>query len=380
MHDGRVKVLFFIPALVPGGAERVTITLLRNLSRDRFDVTLAVVSQQGSVFSEELPPDIPLVDLKASRLRYGLLKILRHIWDTRPDVVFSTVDYFNVTLGVMRPFWPRRTRFVARPTILFSAALLRNRQAGLWRALTKVALSNTDLLVFQSSAMEQDYRKSLNWYDESAVVIPNPVDVTYLREQQVADVPDGTNYDPTAFNLVAAGRLEEQKGFDLAIEAIALAKNANVHLTILGEGSRRGMLENLVRERNLQDRVHLIGYRHNPYPFYTKADGFLLSSRFEGFPNVVLEALFSGTPVVATPIAGLNSMLEGIPQCEVSSSQSVSDLAEAIDRFVLRGKRRVDSDVISRFDARHVVLQYEEIFAKAGAWRPRAERKWSIAR
>lgn len=380
MNNGRLKVLFFIPALVPGGAERVTTTLLRNLSREKFDVTLAVVNQQGSVFSEELPPDIPIVDLKASRLRYGLLKILRHIWNTRPDVVFSTVNYFNVTLGAMRPLWPRETRFIARPTILFSAALQGNRQPVLWRALTKAALTNTDLLVFQSSAMEQDYRKSLDWHDGAAVVIPNPVDVAFLRKQQVVVGADGPDFDPSVFNLVAAGRLEDQKGFDLAIEAIALAKSANVHLTILGEGSRREMLEKLIQERNVQDRVHLVGYRQNPYPFYGKADGFLLSSRFEGFPNVVLESLFIGTPVVATPIAGLNSILEGIPQCEVSSSHRVSDLAEAIDRFVRHGRQRVSGDAINRFDSRHVILQYEEVFARAGSSRLHTRRKWSLAR
>lgn len=361
MSERRLKVLFFIPALVPGGAERVTSTLLRNLSRERFDLSLAVVNQQDSVFSDELPKDVPVTDLGASRLRYALFKIVRHIWKVKPDVVFSTIDYFNVTLGATRQFWPPQTHFIARPTILFSAELETNRRPGLWRILTKLALANTDALVFQSSAMEHDYRKSLNWHDGMGVVIPNPLDFAFVKERASCGT-DSPSYDPAAFNLVAAGRLEAQKGFDRALEAMALVRSRKVRLTILGEGSLRSALEQKAHELGVQDRVRLIGYRHNPYPYYAQADGFLLSSRFEGFPNVVLEALSCETPVIATPVAGLSSILENVPQCEIVSGYTALALAESIDRFVERGPQRVDSNVVGRFDARQVVLRYEELF------------------
>jgi glycosyltransferase involved in cell wall biosynthesis len=379
MSDKRIKVLFFIPALVPGGAERVTTTLLRNLSRERFDVSLAVVNQQDSVFSDELPLDVPVIDLGVPRLRYALLKIVRHIWKERPDIVFSTIDYFNVTLGVTRQFWPRRTRFVARPTILFSAALERNDRARFWQALTKVALVNTDLLVFQSSAMEQDYRKSLDWHEGTGVVIPNPLDFSFVRERASCR-DDAPAYDPDAFNLVAAGRLEDQKGFDLAIGAMALVRNRNVRLTILGEGSLRARLERQIQELRLQDRVRLVGYRHNPYPAYAQADGFLLSSRFEGFPNVVLESLSCGTPVIATPVAGLSSILQDIPQCEIVPGYTAPLLADSIDRFAGRGRQRVDGQAVSRFDARQVVLKYEELFESLVVPPAAVARRWSLAR
>lgn len=366
MRDQRIKVLFFIPALVPGGAERVVTTLLRNLSRERFQVSLAVVNQQDSVFSEELPADVPVIDLGASRLRYGLLKIVRHIWKVKPDVVFSTIDYFNVTLGATRPFWPRRTRFVARPTILYSAALEENRRPVLWRAFNKLAIASTDLYVFQSGAMERDYRESLGWYGGSSVVIPNPLDFDFVRERAACNT-DHPLFDTTAFNLVAAGRLETQKGFDAAIEAMALIGSKNVHLTILGEGSLRSALERKATELGVQEQVRLLGYRHNPYPYYAASDGFLLSSRFEGFPNVVIEALSCGTPVIATPVAGLTQILEGIPQCEIASEYSAAALAGAMKRFIAKGRQRVDGQSVGQFDARHVVRKYEESFAQVGA-------------
>jgi glycosyltransferase involved in cell wall biosynthesis len=149
---------------------------------------------------------------------------------------------------------------------------------------------------------------------------------------------------------VAAGRLEDQKGFDVAIEAISRSRNKNITLTILGDGTLRQSLERLVEERKLQHRVKLLGYIQNPYPYFAKADGFLLSSRFEGFPNVVLEALSCGTPVVATPVAGLSSTLEDIPECRLAADFSASALAYEIDEFANKGRCR---------DAHHIVAEYE---------------------
>lgn len=365
MSDSRIKVLFFLPALVPGGAERVVATLLRNLSRERFEISLAVVNLENSVFSGELPSDIPVIDLAAPRLRYGLLKIVQHIWTIKPDVVFSTIDYFNVTLGATRPLWPRRTRFIARPTILFSAALEENRRPGLWRAANKLATANTDLYVFQSDDMERDYRTSLGWSGGSSVVIPNPLDFEFIREK--ASFNSGLLFkDSSAFNFVAAGRLESQKGFEAAIEAVSLVGDSNVHLTILGEGTLRSVLQQKVEELGLQAQVRLPGYCSNPYSHYAKADGFLLSSRFEGFPNVVIEALACGTPVIATPVAGLSAILGDIPECEIVPDYSASALADGMRRFIARGRRKVSRHSVSRFDVHQVVRKYEESFEAIG--------------
>lgn len=365
MNDSKVKVLFFLPALVPGGAERVVATILRNMSRERFDISLAVVNLENSVFSGELPSDISVIDLASPRLRYGLLKIVQHIWTIKPDVVFSTIDYFNVTLGATRPFWPRRTRFIARPTILFSAALDENKAPGLWRSINKLAINNTDLFVFQSEAMEQDYRSSLDWNNGSSVVIPNPLDFEFIRQKASLET-EQPFYDNSAVNLVAAGRLESQKGFEAAIEAVALIGNSKVHLTILGEGTLRPVLQQKIDELGLQAQVRLPGYCHNPYPYYAKADGFLLSSRFEGFPNVVIEALACGTPIIATPVAGLSAILEDIPECEIVSGYTPSALADALGRFVARGRMRVDQGSVIRFNVSQVVRKYEEYFEAIG--------------
>ncbi|WP_262030987.1 glycosyltransferase [Microvirga sp. Mcv34] len=372
MAAKKVRILFFLPSLAAGGAERVILTLLKNLSRDRFEVSLAVINQKGAVLASELPSDIGIYDLDTGRLRFALTRAAKLIWKLKPDIVFSTIDYLNVALGSTRHFWPKQTAFVARPAILFSAELKTRRRPFVWQMLHRFAVCRADLVVFQSRAMEEDYRRALGWRGEGAVVIHNPLDVDLIRSR-ARHVTD-TGFDPDSFNLVAAGRLEDQKGFDVAIEAVGLCRNENVVLTILGEGRLRDSLERLIKERNLQDRVRLLGYTPNPYPFFAQADAFLLSSRFEGFPNVVLEALSCGTPVIATPVAGLRSTLSNVPDCHVAVDHSASALAREIDKCAGGGRSRVQPDAVSSFDVEHIVGEYESALAGIGLQQSADER------
>jgi glycosyltransferase involved in cell wall biosynthesis len=367
MLPNKTRVLIVIPALVAGGAERVITTLVRNLSRDRLDMTLVVVNQDHSVFDDDLPADIPIIYLKVSRLRYAIPELIKLVWKIRPDVVFSTIDYLNITLATIRPTWPRPTRFIARPSILLSAVLRRQSRPSYWRMLHKLALINTDLLVFQSNEMQRDYYHALGQSKGPCVVIPNPLDLAFVRERASVN-PTVMVFDSKGFHLVAAGRLEEQKGFDIAIEAVAHTNSNDIHLTIIGDGSLRRKLEEHTKALGVDQRVRFLGYQHNPYPFYAKADGYLLSSRFEGFPNVVLEAIACGTPVVATPLAGLSEMLDGIPECRLSKDHTAISLAEAIGDFVALGRQRVKPDVVRHYDVGQVVPQYERILSHPANW------------
>lgn len=367
----RRGVLFLIPTLARGGAERVIVTLLRNLDRSRFQLTLAVVDMRGAVFRDEVPEDVELLDLACRRVRYALPKIALLIWRRRPDVVFSTLGHLNLALTVIRPLLPNHARYVGRETCVISDLLPAYSLSGAWRWAYRRFYRRFDIVVCQSQDMLDDLVSNFNFPAAKAVVIHNPVDIARIRGPAAEPLPEeiaypATNETEPLIHLVAAGRLTPQKGFDLLIEALALCGDPRLRLTILGEGRLSASLKGLAQERGVAGQICFAGFQENPYPFFAKADAFVLSSRFEGFPNVVLEALACGAPVIATPArGGVSEILDGLEGCIMAKAVSASALASAIEQWLKGGRLRPSGDAVSRFSLANVIGRYEQLLASA---------------
>lgn len=354
------RALFLIPSLVGGGAERVIVTLLKHLDRRRFRLTLAVLRLRDGDLSRELPSDVEIIDLGASRVRYGLWRIISLIWNLRSEVVFSTHGELNLALALCLPLMPHGVRFIARETQVVGLGMLEHRFPVVWRALYRLLYKKYDLVVCQSRHMQRELIECCDLPSEKSVVINNPVDASHIHRLAAQPVL----YPPQragVIKLVAAGRLVDVKGFDLLIEAIALVGVRDLHLVILGEGPLRGELEALAKARGVAEQIHLAGFQTNPYAWFANADAFVLSSRHEGFPNVVLEALACGTPVIATPApGGLQEILGDVPECIVAPSVSAVALADAIRTWLAGERKRIPQAATERYALERIVAQYEE--------------------
>jgi glycosyltransferase involved in cell wall biosynthesis len=363
----RRAVLFLIPSLTGGGAERVIVTLLRHLDRERFTLALAVVDMRNAVYRSDVPDDVEVIDLGSSRVRYALPRIIRLIWRRRPDVAFSTLGHLNLALAILRPLLPNETRYVARETVVVSQALGSYSLPVIWAAAYRLFYHRFDLVICQSADMQRDLVTTFRLPSQRAVVIHNPVDVSRIHdlanERQAGPGGIGpARPDRAKTHLVAAGRLVHQKGFDILIEAVALCRNPSLQLTILGEGPLHEELERLAQEKGVAEQVQFSGFLRNPYPTLALADAFVLSSRYEGFPNVVLEALACGTPVVATPApGGTREILEGVNGCFVAANISAEALAVALTRLV-KGYR-VPESVVEPYGVRSITRAYEDVLS-----------------
>jgi glycosyltransferase involved in cell wall biosynthesis len=360
-------ILFLIPTLGAGGAERVIVTLLNHFDRSKFRLTLAVLDMRGAAFFEELPSGITVLDLQSTRVRYALPKIIRLIWKIRPDVAFSTLGHLNLALAMVRPLLPSGTRYVARETITVSEDLRTRKLAKAWGWAYRNFYGRFDHIICQSDEMRADLAANFRLPPQKLALINNPVDVERIA-RLASSVPttycdyaqDSGNKD--VINFVAAGRLVYQKGFDLLIEAVARSGLKQLMVTVLGAGPLRETLEQLAREKGVHNQVRFAGLQKNPYAFMAGADAFVLCSRYEGFPNVMLEALACGTCVIATPApGGTAEIARSTRGVQLASAVSAEALSAEFQRFV-SNRPNPAHITVERFEAGRIAKEYENVF------------------
>lgn len=325
----RKRIYFVLPSLSGGGAEKVMLTLLRHMDRKKFDPTLVLVKKEGQ-YIDAIPSDIEVIDLNVSKARYALFKLFRQIHVSKPDIVFSTLGHLNLLVALLKPLLPSKTRFVSRESNTVSMENREEKYPKLFDFLYRHVYNRFDLIIAQAHYMKEDLVTNFHIDPDKIKVIYNPVDKDAI-EAKLRDIKDQSSPKKHK-KIIAVGRLSRQKGFDLLIEAMALLEEAFV-LEILGDGEERGNLERQIMELGLEKRVTLLPFQQNPYKFMRQSDLLVLSSRYEGLPNVLLEAGICGLPVVAmdTPGGTKELVIESKTGVMVEVYSAVA-LAEAIQK------------------------------------------------
>jgi glycosyltransferase involved in cell wall biosynthesis len=295
---GRVKVLFVLANFAGGGAERVALTLFQRLDRNVFVPHLAVLEAAGPL-RDLLPGDAVLHDLGQPRLSRALPKLVGLIRRERPAVVFATQGYLNVALLALGPLLPPGTRLALRESNTPSQSLPNRRFPRLMAWAYRRFYPRADLLFCQHRQTATEMRRNFAVPQHRITALPNPVDVVRLR----AAAASPRRLPGPGLRFVAAGRLHRQKGFDRLL-ALFAELPSDAQLTIHGEGGEAEALRAQIDNLDLRGRVTLAGFTEDLPAVLAGADACLLASRWEGLPNVALEALAVGTPVIATPECG----------------------------------------------------------------------------
>jgi len=304
-----LRCSFVLPSLAAGGAERVALQLAEGLAAPRplskvsvlgpqaFDLELVVLDPAGPL-AESVPDSIVLTNLNRPRIRSALPRLYRHLKKVQPHLIFSTFAHITPFLAAMVPLLPVRPLLVARESNLPSLKLSRQGIDRWVRVGCRFGYPRADLVLASSKTMATELQRDFEVPEERLVVLHNPVNVSLIRRMSAAPVPR------TPGRLfVSAGRMVRQKGFDRLIRAWTQLPQ-DCSLVLIGEGPDRREMEILAQQLGLADRVRFLGYVDNPWCWCSHADAVLLPSRFEGMPNIALEALACGTPVVATPQTG----------------------------------------------------------------------------
>jgi glycosyltransferase involved in cell wall biosynthesis len=291
-HAKRVAIC--LPDMGGGGAERVALEIIRELLEAGHKVDLVLVRARGELLPL-VPSAVRIIDLGASRMLGALAPLTRYFRRERPDAVQVSM-------------WPLTTIAILAHRLSRSRALLMTSDhiafshAGGWDKLVIRLTAGplyrlADQRVVVSSGTAQDLSELTGLKRDRFELIYNPIS----PPRNIRSTPDIDRlWEGAKTRIIAVGSLKRAKNHALLLRAFARLGREDAKLMILGEGPLRGDLEALAAELKIADDVIMPGFAIDPWPFYASASLFVLSSDWEGFANVVLEALAAGLPVVST--------------------------------------------------------------------------------
>jgi glycosyltransferase involved in cell wall biosynthesis len=367
------RVVFIMPNLVGGGAERILINVVTALDRAKFEPVLFLQKRMGP-FLDHVPPDVPVYfgSEPPGKTSMQLPRFFREfLASTRgADVIVGflerTPGYLAVAAGFLR-------RKPALAMVHVNLDFYLTEVAGWNRWASRLLYPLANGMIFCSRAGRDSFMKAVPRHPRALHVLHNPIDLDAVRLGAQVPLPDTATQALSKPFLLGVGRLERQKGFDLLIEAFAQVVQAGLdyHLVILGEGPDRKQLEARVHELNLSDRVFLLGFTRNPFSFFKAADMFVLSSRFEGMPTVVIEAMALGVATICFDGKSGTAELfdDGKSPGILVPAEDVKKLAEAIITMArkpdLRRKCIEDGLVVSeRYLMKNAIKEWESVLSE----------------
>lgn len=355
------RIAFFLPNLYGGGAERVSVNLLKGMvNQEHLVLDLVLGIAEGS-FLEQVPERVNIINLKSPRVATAILPLVKYLKTSQPNALLSHLGHANVMALLANKLAGSRTRLAVVEHNTLSVA-----DATTWRAkitpwFMKQFYPSANAIVGVSQGVSQDLESQLGFKPGVVTTIYNPVinQELLIKANTPVDHPWLQPGEVPVF--LAVGRLTAQKDFANLIQAFALVRQKKAaRLIILGEGELRAELETLSHSLGVQKDVDLPGFADNPYGYMNQATAFVLSSRYEGLPTALIEAMACGCSVISTDCpSGPQEILEGgkygalVP---IQDSQSLSKamltvLDQPISRNVLQQRAKI-------FATEQIVPQY----------------------
>jgi glycosyltransferase involved in cell wall biosynthesis len=298
--DVNKKVTLIISSLAGGGAEGVCVNIANGLSEEGWEVNLVVLYLSNAAYQDNLSNKVNLVVLGVNHARYVSLALLKYIYKYSPSIVLVFNYELSVILLVLRSLFGFKSKIITR-----NINTLSQKQAqakGFWLKYVVMPLVDkfyikADHIINQCEAMQADLVSLYPQLSAKTSVIYNPLAKHIEDYKKLHDLIKVVKQD----YIVCIGRLEKQKAFHCAIEAFAkiASEFPKLRLKIIGKGSLEFDLKKLAFDLNIDDRVDFLGFQNDMIPYYLYAKATLLTSLYEGFPNVLLESIALGTPVVA---------------------------------------------------------------------------------
>lgn len=377
------KLLFVIDSLNGGGAEKVLFDIFNNLSYEDYQVDLFLLRNEG-VYLEKIKRNkkikvnieflIPVRNYisknkiyKKIRNGLGLVKIyfyckypflIRKLKNKNYDIEIAFLEGYSNMLIANRKNNSKKISWV-------HIDLEKHKIMGISRKIERKSYKNIDKIICVSEDSKQSIIKLYPENKNKIQVIYNPIDKNNILEKSKEKIEINKN----KINIITVGRLSYQKGYDILLHSHnkLIKSGLDYNLIFLGEGSERKNMEKYIRENNLESNTKLLGFKENPYPYLKEADIFVSSSRYEGYPLVLCEAVCLEKPIVATSCTGPKEILEKGKYGLLAEVENIDDLAEKMKLMILGEEIRKKYSKLSEerskiFDIERTMKEIENLF------------------
>ena len=369
----RKNILFVIPSFSGGGTERVLVNILKYIRRERFKPAVVVFNPEND-YKEEIPDDVRITcfykkrPLDFFKLVFRLSRVIR---SCRPNVIASFSHYANYLVIIAAKLSGNKSPIIISERTLLDKYLSHTNFKSLKKLLIKYFYPKSSCVIAVSKEVKGDLCLHYGVLEGKCRVVYNGADIDNIRVKGEEAVKHPW-YQVDIPLIAACGRFTLSKNYPLLLNSFArVLKSVNARLVILGEGERKFEIEKLSRILGIEENVFFAGFQRNPYKYIAGADIFVMSSSWEGFPNVIIEAMASGTAVISTNCpSGPNEIInDGVNGFLVPVGDKTK-MAEAILRLLedqkLRkrladeGRRRAED-----FRVEKMIAEYEDIFYQA---------------
>ncbi|MEE9423522.1 MAG: glycosyltransferase [Methylococcales bacterium] len=327
-----MRIAIHLWSLRGGGAERVALYLTQSFLASGISVDIILWKVQGA-FLKDIPSEARLIDLGDGGSISRLLTFSKWLSKEKPDAILCCQSLANITGISANLLSGRKTRIVLRePNTLERFGLMRSRVLKLFPVIARLFYYFSDHIIAVSDSIAEDLRKTLWIPSNKITVLYNPLPTQKIKTLATKK-PQHRWFNNDVPIILGAGRLVPQKDFTTLLRAFAeIRQDMVVRLVIFGEGEQKQLLQDLAAELGVSDDVDFPGFTDNIFSYLAAASVFVLPSKFEGCPNILLEALACGCAVVATDCrSGPKEILAGKHGLLVKVG-AVDDMAKAINK------------------------------------------------
>lgn len=328
------KILIVLPNDALGGAEQILKMLAEYHKKDKIDIFFfkrKTTNQWENIGNDK---NITLKYFNVGSEYLGAICFLFEIlFKSRKKYAYVYTSHVFITgiIGLLiRLKLISKDYFVAREsTLIFQR--YKGFKLFVYKLMYKTGYASVDLLICQTEQMKTELLKVLPGLEKNKKIeiISNPIDLDLIRLKSVSTIND--DIEKYGQYIVSAGRLIPEKGYDILINAFYKIKQDYnfLKLVILGEGKEKVLLTNQIKELGLEEDVFFVGFVENVYPYFKNAKLCVVSSRIEGFPNVLLQMMSQNNKVVSTKCAGGIDEIEGI---YIAETHNIESLYNAIEK------------------------------------------------